>query len=38
MMLLRPEGIIPSARRRAELHEAGEGVEHDLYDAQHEGA
>jgi branched-chain amino acid transport system permease protein len=33
-MLLRPEGLIPSARRRAELHE---GV-HDtpLYDAQHE--
>jgi branched-chain amino acid transport system permease protein len=33
-MLLRPEGLIPSSRRRAELHE---GV-HDtpLYDAQHE--
>jgi branched-chain amino acid transport system permease protein len=33
-MLVRPEGLIPSARRKAELHE---GV-HDtpLYDAQHE--
>ena len=33
-MLIRPEGLIPSARRRAEFHE---GV-HDapLYDAQHE--
>jgi branched-chain amino acid transport system permease protein len=33
-MLIRPEGLIPSARRRAELHE---GV-HDapLYDVQHE--
>ena len=36
MMLLRPEGIIPSARRKAELHEAEEeGPETtygDLYD------
>jgi branched-chain amino acid transport system permease protein len=34
VMLIRPEGLIPSARRRAEFHE---GV-HDtpLYDAQHE--
>jgi branched-chain amino acid transport system permease protein len=34
VMLVRPEGLIPSARRRAEFHE---GV-HDtpLYDAQHE--
>jgi branched-chain amino acid transport system permease protein len=39
MMLLRPEGIIPSARRRAELHEAEEGLEGegDLYDVRHEG-
>ncbi len=36
VMLLRPEGLIPSRRRAAELHE---GV-HDepLYDAQHAGA
>jgi hypothetical protein len=34
VMLIRPEGLIPSARRRAEFHE---GV-HDtpLYDMQHE--
>ncbi len=41
MMLLRPEGIIPHARRKAELHEAEEEagpVEGDLYDAQREGA
>jgi branched-chain amino acid transport system permease protein len=38
MMLVRPEGILPSARRKAELHEADEeGVEPaygDLYDAR----
>jgi branched-chain amino acid transport system permease protein len=42
MMLLRPEGIIPSARRRAELHEVEEeGPETtfgDLYDVRREGA
>ncbi|HEY4621050.1 MAG TPA: hypothetical protein VIG93_05060, partial [Gaiellaceae bacterium] len=42
MMLLRPEGIIPSARRKAELHEADEeGPETtygDLYDVRREGA
>ena len=42
MMLLRPEGIVPSARRKAELHEAEEeGPETtygDLYDARREGA
>jgi branched-chain amino acid transport system permease protein len=41
MMLLRPEGIIPSARRKAELHEAeAEGPETtygDLYDIRREG-
>ncbi len=37
MMVVRPEGILPSARRKAELHEADEeGVElaGDLYDAR----
>jgi branched-chain amino acid transport system permease protein len=42
MMLLRPEGIVPSARRRAELHEAEEeGPETtygDIYDVRREGA
>jgi branched-chain amino acid transport system permease protein len=42
MMLLRPEGLIPSARRKAELHEAeAEGPETaygDLYDVRREGA
>jgi branched-chain amino acid transport system permease protein len=42
MMLLRPEGILPSARRRAELHEEEEGPERDvyddLYDIRREGA
>jgi branched-chain amino acid transport system permease protein len=42
MMLLRPEGILPSARRRAELHEVEEeGPETtfgDLYDVRREGA
>jgi len=42
MMLLRPEGIIPSARRKAEFHEADEleggDLPGDLYDAQREGA
>jgi branched-chain amino acid transport system permease protein len=41
MMLLRPEGLIPSARRKAELHEADEeGPETtfgDLYDVRREG-
>ncbi len=32
MMLLRPEGLVPSARRRAELHEASDLPEPDLYD------
>ena len=42
MMLLRPEGLLPSARRKAELHEAEEaGPETtfgDLYDVRREGA
>ncbi|HEY7538217.1 MAG TPA: branched-chain amino acid ABC transporter permease [Gaiellaceae bacterium] len=42
MMLLRPEGLIPSARRKAELEEAEEeGPETtygDLYDVRREGA
>jgi branched-chain amino acid transport system permease protein len=29
-MLLRPEGLIPSARRRAELHEEDEAVQEEL--------
>jgi branched-chain amino acid transport system permease protein len=41
MMLLRPEGLLPSARRKAELHEAEEeGPETtygDLYDVRREG-
>jgi branched-chain amino acid transport system permease protein len=41
MMLVRPEGILPSARRKAELHEAEEegelGLDEDLYDARREG-
>ena len=41
MMLFRPEGMIPSARRKAELHEAEEeGPETtygDLYDVRREG-
>jgi branched-chain amino acid transport system permease protein len=32
MMLVRPEGLLPSARRKAELHEDDEGAERDLYD------
>jgi branched-chain amino acid transport system permease protein len=32
MMLVRPEGLLPSARRKAELHEAEEAAEPDLYD------
>jgi branched-chain amino acid transport system permease protein len=32
MMLLRPEGLLPSARRKAELHEAEDRIEPDLYD------
>jgi branched-chain amino acid transport system permease protein len=44
MMLLRPEGLIPSARRKAEFHEAEEtegpdrDVGDDLYDIRREGA
>jgi branched-chain amino acid transport system permease protein len=42
MMLLRPEGLIPSARRKAELHESEEeGPETtygDLYDVRREGS
>jgi branched-chain amino acid transport system permease protein len=35
MMLVRPEGIIPSARRKAELHEEGDlDVDPDLYDVR----
>ena len=36
MMLLRPEGLVPHARRKAELHEAEEEgpAEGDLYDAR----
>jgi branched-chain amino acid transport system permease protein len=41
MMLLRPEGILPSARRKEELHEALEvgepDVYDDLYDVRREG-
>jgi branched-chain amino acid transport system permease protein len=40
MMLFRPEGMLPSARRKAELHEAEEdlaAVEDDLYDTRREG-
>jgi branched-chain amino acid transport system permease protein len=36
VMLFRPEGLIPSARRKAELHEA-ETHDQPLYDLQHEG-
>jgi branched-chain amino acid transport system permease protein len=44
MMLLRPEGLIPSARRKAEFHEAEESegpdrdIGDDLYDIRREGA
>ena len=42
MMVLRPEGLLPSARRKAELHEAEEhgepDVYDDLYDVRREGA
>ena len=44
MMLLRPEGLIPSARRKAEFHdeEGAEGpsrdIGDDLYDIRREGA
>jgi branched-chain amino acid transport system permease protein len=37
VMLLRPEGLIPSKRRARELHEA-EPHDQPLYDLQHEGA
>ena len=36
VMLFRPEGLIPSARRKAELHES-ETHDQPLYDLQHEG-
>ena len=32
MMLLRPEGLLPSARRKAELHEFEDHSERDVYD------
>jgi branched-chain amino acid transport system permease protein len=32
MMLLRPEGILPSRRRQAELHDSGDDGEPDVYD------
>ncbi len=35
-MLIRPEGLIPSARRRAELHEGVQDTP--LYDARHDAA
>ncbi len=44
MMLFRPEGLIPSARRKAEFHEAEEAegpdrdIGDDLYDIRREGA
>jgi branched-chain amino acid transport system permease protein len=42
MMLARPEGILPSARRKAELHEAdvpdSDPTSGDLYDLRREGA
>ncbi len=43
MMLVRPEGIIPSARRKAELHDEADHPEDrdpydDLYDVRREGA
>ena len=37
VMLFRPEGLLPSARRAAELHEA-QSHDEPLYDLQHEGA
>ena len=37
VMLLRPEGLIPSKRRARELHET-EPHDQPLYDLQHEGA
>jgi branched-chain amino acid transport system permease protein len=37
VMLFRPEGLLPSARRKRELHE-GETHDQPLYDLQHEGA
>ncbi len=37
VMLFRPEGLLPSARRKAELHE-DEAHDEPLYDLQHEGA
>ncbi len=42
MMLLRPEGLIPSSRRKAELHETeplpDADVYDDLYDVRREGS
>jgi hypothetical protein len=37
VMLFRPEGLIPSRRRAAELHEGGVQDE-PLYDVQHAGS
>ena len=37
VMLFRPEGLLPSARRKRELHESETHDEY-LYDVQHEGA
>jgi branched-chain amino acid transport system permease protein len=42
MMLVRPEGLLPSARRKAELHDEGDHPEDrdpydDLYDVRREG-
>jgi branched-chain amino acid transport system permease protein len=37
MMLVRPEGILPSARRKAELHDDLDVGDLDLYDVRREG-
>jgi branched-chain amino acid transport system permease protein len=37
MMLVRPEGILPSARRKAELHDDLDAGDLDLYDVRREG-
>ena len=37
VMLFRPEGLLPSKRRAAELHDV-EPHDTPLYDLQHEGA
>ena len=38
VMLFRPEGLIPSRRRAAELHEDGGVQDEPLYDVQHAGS